>query len=237
MPHPEPINGLSVILPAWNEADNLPAIIKTLQDLLQNLVDIEIIVVNDGSTDQTAAVLKKLSSRYPDLQWVTLKENKGYGAAIQAGLSRAQKDFIFITDADGQIDCTPLPGLIKDHQGWDIVIGQRKHRQDPVYRIWYGKAWNILCRLLFKIKLNDVDCAFKLIRKASLQGGPFLSSGALISVELVCRILQNHGTIKEITVNHYPRRYGKPTGGSWKVIYRAFREMVHLYPLLKRKSQ
>jgi len=235
MHSPGKINELSVILPAWNEADNLPDTIKKLSDLLRDTVDLEIIVINDGSTDQTISVLQALAGDYPMLRWITQPENQGYGAAIRAGLESAKKDFVFITDADGQIDCSPLPGLLKEFQGWDLVIGFRQKRKDPFYRIIYGKAWNILCRILFNTKLRDIDCAFKLMRRESLKGTPFISSGAMISVELVSRIRQNHGVVKEIAVNHFPRQFGKPSGGSLKVIYRAIKEMVFLYPNLKSK--
>lgn len=230
------IQGISIILPAWNEADNLPGTIDKLSHLLDKQVEhFEIIVINDGSTDDTEKVLKKLSLEYRFLKWINLDENKGYGAAIRAGLSSASEDFIFITDADGQVDCSALPGLINEYKGWDLVIGYRPDRKDPLYRVIYGKIWNLLCRRLFKTDLRDVDCAFKLIRSAFLKNSVFQAYGAMISVELVTCIKKQQGIILEIPVNHFSRKYGKSSGGSLRVIIRAFKELTTLYPSLRSR--
>ena len=166
---------LSVFFPAYNDAPSLPGLLaKTFAVLEAHVADYEVIVVNDGSYDDTAAVLEQLRGQYgPRLRVVTHPENRGYGGALRSGFEAATKEFVFYTDGDGQYDVGELPRLLElvgPHTG--LVNGYKLERHDPAHRIWIGKAYNFCARLLFRIRIRDIDCDYRLIRRALLDEAP-----------------------------------------------------------------
>ena len=138
------------------------------------MADYEVIVVNDGSYDNTAAVLEQLRAEYgPRLRVVTHPQNRGYGGALRSGFVAATKEFVFYTDGDGQYDVDELPRLL-ELVGPDtgLVNGYKLERHDPAHRIWIGKTYNFCARLLFRIRIRDIDCDYRLIRRALLRADP-----------------------------------------------------------------
>jgi glycosyltransferase involved in cell wall biosynthesis len=163
--------GLSVFFPAFNDALSLPALLnRTFATLPRVADDYEVIVINDGSTDGTAAVLEQLQQQYaPHLRVITHSKNFGYGAALRSGFAAATKAFIFYTDGDGQYDPTELEKLVQAmSSGTCLVNGYKLKRQDRWHRIVIGALYNRFARWLFRIRLRDIDCDFRLIRRDAL---------------------------------------------------------------------
>ena len=163
--------GLSVFFPAFNDALSLPALLsRTFATLPHVADDYEVIVINDGSTDGTAAVLEQLQQQYaPHLRIITHSNNLGYGAALRSGFAAATKAFIFYTDGDGQYDPTELEKLAQAmSSGTCLVNGYQLKRQDPWHRIAIGALYNRFACWLFRIRLRDIDCDFRLIRRDAL---------------------------------------------------------------------
>jgi glycosyltransferase involved in cell wall biosynthesis len=203
---------LSVFFPAYNDAPSLPALVgKTIEVLREHVDDYEVIVVNDGSYDNTAAVLDELRDRYaPHLRVITHPQNRGYGGALRTGLGAAKKDFVFYTDGDGQYDVGELPELLRlcgPRTG--LVNGFKLERHDPAHRIWIGNIYNFCARLLFRIRIHDIDCDYRLIRRSLLDRMQLTSTSGTICVELVRKLELSGCEVREVGVHHFPRLHGK----------------------------
>lgn len=226
--------GLSASFPAHNEEDNVEPMIA---DLLAALPDVaerfEVIVVDDGSRDQTFARASAVAARDPRVRVVRHEVNRGYGAAVWTGLVSGTLDYAFFTDGDRQFDVRQIADLIRALPGHDVVVGYRVNRQDNAVRIANAHAWNWLIRTLFAVPVRDVDCAFKLFDRRVLQGLAIEAGGAMFSSELLARLKARGARIVEVPVKHLPREKGSASGGNPKVIARAFYELFRLYRKLK----
>jgi glycosyltransferase involved in cell wall biosynthesis len=203
---------LSVFFPAYNDAPSLPGLLrKTFEVLESHVEDYEVIVVNDGSRDNTAEVLDELRRAYaPYMRVITHPENRGYGGALRSGLGAAKKEYVFYTDGDGQYDVGELPLLLAlAGPATGLVNGFKLMRQDPLHRIWIGSTYNFCARLLFRIRIRDIDCDYRLIRRALLDKFKLTSTSGTICVELVRKLELSGCEVKEVGVHHYPRLHGR----------------------------
>jgi glycosyltransferase involved in cell wall biosynthesis len=203
---------LSVFFPAYNDAPSLPALVrKTFATLEQHVADYEVIVVNDGSRDRTGEVIEELGREYsPWLRVVTHAHNRGYGGALRSGFAAAQKEFVFYTDGDGQYDVGELPRLLElAGPATGLVNGYQLERHDPRHRVWIGSVYNFCARLLFRIRIRDIDCDYRLIRRALLEKIHLTSTSGTICVELVRKLELSGCQVVEIGVHHYPRLHGR----------------------------
>lgn len=206
------VRGISVFFPAYNDAPSLPDLIgKTFAVLEAAASDYEVIVVNDGSYDSTAQVLWDLQAKFgPRLRVITHEQNRGYGGALRSGFAAARKDLVFYTDGDGQYDVGELPALLaKMTPGVGLVNGYKLERNDPRHRIWIGKVYNAFARFLFRIRIRDVDCDFRLIRRDLLDQIHLTSTSGTICVELVRKLELSRMKVEEVGVHHYPRLHGR----------------------------
>jgi glycosyltransferase involved in cell wall biosynthesis len=217
---------ISAVLPAFNEEANLEQSVSRMAQALRSCApNSEIIVVDDGSRDQTASVLEFLLGVYPMLRVIRHPQNRGYGAALRSGFGAARCPWVFMMDADNQFDPSELSLLVGRAADADIVTGYRKHRRDPVNRRLNAWAFFTLVRFFFGHLVRDVNCAFKLMRRDLLARMDLHADGALINAEVVVLARQLHARILEVPVHHYARRSGKQTGANWRVVLRAFREL------------
>ncbi len=210
-PAPPKFPSLSVFFPAYNDAPSLPKLIgRTFEVLERHVADYEVIVVNDGSRDRTGEVLEELRQRYrPAMRVITHPENRGYGGALRSGFAAARKDYVFYTDGDGQYDVGELPRLLAlAAPATGLVNGYKLERHDPAHRVWIGRAYNFFARLLFRIRIRDIDCDYRLIRRALLDEIHLTSTSGTICVELVRKLELSGCEVREIGVHHYPRLYG-----------------------------
>jgi glycosyltransferase involved in cell wall biosynthesis len=220
---------ISAVLPAYNEEAIIADTARTMAAVLRDLVpDYEVIVVNDGSRDATAARVEAVSREDPRVRLISHPVNRGYGAALATGFSAATKDWIFITDGDKQFDVRELAGFIPAMQGVDLAIGYRRPRRDPLMRRLNGWGWNRLVRLLFGPVARDVDCAFKLFHREVWESIVVESGGATFSAEFLIKAKRAGFRIRERRVTHLPRTAGRATGARPEVILRAFRDLFRL---------
>jgi glycosyltransferase involved in cell wall biosynthesis len=221
---------LSLFFPMYNEERNIETAVQTAVEVLAKRgEEFEVIVVDDGSADRTGLIADRLAAADPRVHAVHHPTNLGYGAALRSGFAAARYPLIFFTDGDNQFDLRELPGVIAALGGADIVCGYRIARRDPWYRKLNAALYNGLARLLFRIPVRDVNCAFKLYRREAIAGLPLASTGALINVELLARARKRGAVLREVGVHHYPRTAGTQTGAKLGVILRAFTEIVRLW--------
>ena len=226
---------LSMFFPCYNEQDNVGQTTQRAIEVLEGLkADYEIILVNDGSADQTGARADAIAAGNSRVRVIHHAQNMGYGAALQSGIRAAKKKFIFFTDGDGQFDIGEIKLLLPLIEQNDIVCGYRLDRKDPFVRKLNGWMWTRLVNLLFGMHIRDIDCAFKLFRAEIFEGMKMSSDGALISAEILARATRRGFKIAEVGVHHYPRKAGKQTGAKLTVILRAFEELFKLYNRIRK---
>lgn len=223
---------ISVTMPAYNEEENIrPMVLESIgvmEDLLKEgqIEDYEVIVVNDGSRDNTAEVVLQLSQEFPKVRLVDHKVNQGYGAAVYSGFINARKDLVFLTDSDKQFEVSEIRRLIPLLAEADLVAGYRAPRRDPFKRRLFGAGWSALVTFLFGYTVRDVDCAFKLFRREIMDNINIESRGATFSAEFLVRAKRKGYRFREVPVTHLPRVAGTQTGAKMYVILRAFRELI-----------
>jgi glycosyltransferase involved in cell wall biosynthesis len=226
-------DGISLFFPAYNEAENVGGTIEKSVAVLEPLgCPYEIIIVDDGSRDQTAAIVQKYAKTNPHVILKQHEVNRGYGSALQTGLHSCNRGLIFFSDCDLQFDLTELHSLIvimQQDPAVDVVIGYRMRRSDPLIRKLNAFGWKMWARLLFGIKVKDIDCAFKLFKREVFANIRIESTGALINVELLAKLKKLGCKMIETGVHHYPRKAGTQTGAKLRVILKAFQESFTLY--------
>ena len=223
---------LTVFFPAYNDAPSLPGLIaRTFAVLRERVADYEVIVVNDGSYDHTAAVLEELRLQYaPHMRVVSHEENRGYGGALRSGFASATREWVFYTDGDGQYDVSELPRLLElVGPGTGLVNGYKLERHDPAHRVWIGAVYNFLARLLFRIRIHDIDCDYRLIRRALLEKIQLTSTSGTICVELVRKLEISGCGVEEVGVHHYPRMHGRSQFFRIRSLAKTFVELLRLW--------
>jgi glycosyltransferase involved in cell wall biosynthesis len=221
---------MSVFLLAHNEADNIERVVEGFKAELPNLTDdYEIIVINDGSSDQTGQIADRMAATDNHVRVVHHAHNRGYGAAVISGINAASKTYVLLSDGDGQFDPADSALLAAKVPDYDVVVGCRIRRADPLMRRLNGKAWSALMRVLFGLRIRDVDCGFKLFRREVLGNLVLEANGAMITTELMAKLAERGARITEVGVHHLPRLAGEQSGNTLRVIMRAFKELVSLY--------
>lgn len=227
-------DSISVFLPCYNEQDNVAGTAGKAVDVLEGLgLDYEVIIVDDGSSDDTGKIADSMAGQNCRIRVIHHPKNLGYGAALQSGFRAAAKELVFYTDGDGQFDINEMPQLLPLMKDFDIVSCYRLNRQDPVLRKFNAFCWTKLVCLLFGMKLRDIDCAFKLYKRQIFDNIKMVSTGALIDAEILARTCRKGYRITQRGVHHYQRTAGKQTGANLKVILRAFTELFNLYRQIK----
>lgn len=223
---------LTFVIPAYNEE-------MTIEPLVEGIVkystphDIQIILIDDGSIDQTFSVMQKTQEKYPQVEIIKLRKNFGKSRALSAGFSKAVGDIVITMDADLQDDPKEIPRMIeKIEEGYDVVCGWKKNRLDPWHKTFPSKVYNGIVRTIFKVKLHDINTGFKTFRKEVIQNislyGEMHRLIAILASEMGFKVT-------EIPVEHHPRKYGKSKFG----INRFFHGIVDVYTVwfLSRHGQ
>jgi glycosyltransferase involved in cell wall biosynthesis len=217
---------LSIVLPAHNEESNVAAAIEHAVKAASRLCsDYEIIIVDDGSTDTTAEVVRAEAAADPHVRLVSHEKNRGYGEALHTGFRAATKDLVFFTDADNQFDFEELEKFLPLSDRVGVVAGYRKVRQDPWRRRFTARVWHVVVRALFYVPVRDIDCAFKMFRRSVLEEIDIESVGAMVNTELMVKLGRSGHGVAEVGVTHHPRTSGKARGATPRVVLMAIREL------------
>jgi glycosyl transferase family 2 len=220
---------LSLCLPAYNEQEGIADTVLAALAILPKFVEqCEIVVVDDGSRDQTAARVRELAERDRRVRLISHERNGGYGAAVTSGLRAAKGDLVMFADSDGQFDLLDAASLLGRLRGNDFVIGYRWRRAEAGRRRLNAWAWGRLVQFVLGVKVRDLDCAFKLFRRDVVDRLQLTATGACINAEIMTQCVRAGLRYVETPVNHYPRSAGVATGSNLKVIARAFRELPKL---------
>ncbi len=225
---------LSIFFPFWNEEKNIEIVVESAIAVAEKKIEKwEIIMVDDGSSDNTLKKAKSLQKKYPEnLKYIALHPNKGYGAALKAGFAQAKYKVIVFTDGDQQFDFSEVSIFLEKINHADMVVGYRKQRKDEKIfkRLLLMNLLKIWDFFLFRFYFRDIDCGFKMFRREALdQIGQLHSEGAMITTEIFAKARKRNLKIEQVGVTHYPRQFGQQTGANLYVIIRAVLESMILW--------
>ena len=222
---------ISAFFPCYNDELSIPKMVRDVHSVLVDSVGrFEIIVVDDGSTDASVAVLERLADEIPELRIVRHEANRGYGGALMSGFAAATADWVFYTDGDAQYDATELTRCIDVvRPDVDIVQGFKLSRGDSWYRKLIGRTYHHTVRVLFRLRVRDTDCDFRLIRRSLLDRVELTSTSGVICVEMMRRFQVAGARFAEVGVSHYERPHGRSQFFRLPAIARSARQLVELW--------
>lgn len=236
MPAQRP-HSISLVLPALNEAENIASTVDDCVQTLQRVArDYEIIVVDNDSTDDTAAIVRQLQADNSHLRLIH-QPIRGYGSAIWTGLTAAKMEIVGWRDSDSQYRTADIMPMLKALDTHDVVVGHRVQRKDPSHRLLFALLWNLLNRTLFGFVAHDMDCGCKIFRREVVDTLDVKATGAVFNIEFLVQAKRAGFRVGEVSISHQPRHAGENTGGSLRVILRAMREVLRLRWRLLREPR
>ncbi len=222
---------LSIFFPFWNEEKNIESVVKKAIPVAQTIAkEWEIIMIDDGSSDKTGKIAKKLAEENKTLRLISHSVNRGYGASLKSGFLNAKYNLVVFNDGDGQFDFSEVTKFLKKIETADVVIGHRKKRVDHMFRRVLMNLLKLWDSLFFGFYFRDIDCGFKMFKKSAVEKIlPLYSEGAMITTEILAKAKRKKLTIAEVEVTHFPRKFGDQSGGNLRVILRAIFESFLLW--------
>jgi glycosyltransferase involved in cell wall biosynthesis len=223
--------GLSVFFPAYNDGGTIASLVIAAIRAARTITpDFEVLIVNDGSADRTAEIAEELARTYPEVRVVHHERNRGYGAALRTGFATASRGFVFYTDGDAQYDPAEMVLLWQAMRpGIDLVNGYKISRSDPLHRIIIGRLYHYIVKALFGLKVRDVDCDFRLMRRSIFTTVRLEKSSGVICLEMMKKIQDAGFGIAEVPVHHYHRSYGRSQFFNFPRIYRTAIDVMKLW--------
>src|SRR6185437_10639982 len=205
-----PAARLSLVIPAFNEAAAIERAVAEAETALEQLFsEFEVLIIDDGSTDETAALTQRMLLSAPHTQLLRHGVNRGYGAALRTGFDAARHELVAFTDADCQFDLLDLGRMVKLAAHAPIVAGWRRDRQDSRRRRFFSWGYNVLCRALLGTRVRDCDCALKVFRKEAVARLLPESRGFFVNAEMLTRARLLDLEVSEVPVSHRPRAGGE----------------------------
>ncbi len=228
------LKSLSVFMPAFNEEDSIASTVEGVVKVLKTMnLDWEVLVVDDGSKDKTAEVVKGLEKKFPGVKLVSHPKNKGYGHALKTGFASAKYPWVAFVDSDGQFDFAEVKKLAAKTGEADVILGYRLNRADPFQRRIFTWGWKMLAMVLLGLNVRDYSCGFKLIKKKVIEDiSPIESEEKVTQIEMLIKAKKRGYKFAEVGVHHYARTAGVPTGANLSVVLTSFNDMLKLWKKL-----
>ncbi len=226
------VKSLSVFFPAYNEGENIKKTILDVKKVLDGLElkDYEIIVVNDGSKDNTAATVAELEQTDKRIRLINHRVNKGYGDALKTGFVSSRYPWVAFMDSDGQFDFSEITKFLEKADQADLILGYRLTRADPFLRKVFTWGWKTLAEIFLGLHVKDYSCGFKMIKREvfdSIQ--PLIAKEKVTQIEMLVKAKRKGYRFAEVGVHHYPRKFGIATGANLYVVLRSFRDFMKFW--------
>lgn len=204
------LGSISAFFPAYNDEGTIKLMVDRLREVLSEVaLDYEIIIVDDCSPDKSGEIGDEIAKKDKKVRVIHHEKNRGYGGALKSGFANSKNEWIFYTDGDAQYDARELKRLVPYAKKYDVVNGYKKDRGDGVIRKIVGKTYNRFLRFMFSLKVKDVDCDFRLIKKDVFDNIRLNANDGSICLEMMKKIQDKGYSIKNVPVNHYERVYGE----------------------------
>ena len=233
--------GLSMFFPAYNDAGTIASLVIQAVQVAGRLTDdFEVLVIDDGSRDATGSIADELARQYPQVRVIHHPQNRGYGGALRTGFASARKDLIAYTDGDAQYDPSELDVLwnrLTDDA--DMVQGYKISRADPLHRIIIGRVYHHTVKLLFRLKVRDIDCDFRLMRREIFDRVRLERDTGVICLEMMRKFKDVGVRIVEVPVHHYHRTHGRSQFFNFRRVFWTAVDVLKLWiqlVLLRRQS-
>ena len=233
------VTSVSAFFPCYNDALSIGKLVRDVREsLVESVDDFEIIVVNDGSGDNSLKVLQELQKEIGELRIVNHEVNRGYGGALLSGFTASTKQWVFYTDGDAQYDAHEVTRLISAvTESSDVIQGFKIGRGDPLHRRVIGRFYHHGVRFLFRLPIRDTDCDFRLIRNSVLHQVRLRSTTGVICVEMMHAFNRVNANFVEVGVSHYHRPHGKSQFFRIPAISRSALQLLQLWSrLMLRRS-
>ena len=230
--------GLTVFFPAYNDSGTIASlVIAAIQAARRLTPDFEVIVVNDGSADATGEIADELARTYPEVRVVHHPRNRGYGGALRSGFAAATRELIFYTDGDAQYDPAEMEALwAAMNEGVDLVNGYKISRSDPLHRIVIGRVYHHTVKFLFGLRVRDVDCDFRLMRRSIFDRVSLRKNSGVICLEMMKKIQDAGFRIAEVPVHHYHRTHGRSQFFNFRRLFKTAVDVARLWFVLVVRS-
>ncbi len=224
------LKSLTIFFPVYNDAKSITSLVQKAQAVGEKVSQHhEIIIANDGSTDDTSKVIAQLQYRYP-VRVVHHQHNLGYGAALRSGFAHAKGEFVFYTDGDGQYDPRELADLAKKMTSdVDVVNGYKRVRHDEMVRRLLGYLYNKLVHGVYRLPIRDIDCDFRLIRRELLDRFELTASSGVICLELILNLRDAGARFAEVPVHHFPRVHGRSYFFTFRHLWKTLTELIQVF--------
>lgn len=224
---------ISVCFPAYNEEDNIIALLDKCMQVTSKLrYDCEILVLNDGSTDNTEAVAKEYAKTDKRVRVLSHSKNKGYATTVNSCFSNGSGEILFVVDSDLQYDLADIGRFIDEmDKGCDVVVGQRKRNSDSSVRRVLSKGYSFCFRVLFGKNDRDIDCGFRCIRRQFSADIELTHTNVPVGAEFFAHFYAHKLKVGRVEINHVPRKAGKSLFGTFKlplIVTRALFDMFKL---------
>ena len=225
------LSSVSAMFPCYNDAATIGGLVGDVHAALVPLVDdLEVIVVNDGSSDGSREVLDELAGDRPWLRVIHHERNRGYGGALISGFEAASNEWIFYTDGDAQYDAREAALLVPlATDDVDIVQGYKIARGDSLLRKVIGRCYHHTVKLLFRLPARDTDCDFRLFRRKLVIDRPLTSTSGVICVEMMRSFAEQGARLVETPVHHYVRPSGRSQFFRVPAVARSARQLLSLW--------
>lgn len=222
---------LSIVAPVYNEAEGIEQVVQYwLKVLQENGADAEIVLANDGSTDQTLEILENLSQKIPLLKVASYTPNRGYGYALKTAIRASKGQWVITLDSDGQFDLADFPSLLKlqNEKQLDFVTGYRMKKKDNLFRVIADRSLNLIVRTMFSVSLRDTNCAMKLIRGELARTLNIEAKGYPTPTEITIKLVTIGAKTGETGVHHLERLQGQSKLKFFRTSISFFRFLFYL---------
>jgi dolichol-phosphate mannosyltransferase len=211
-------SSFAISIPAYNNEQTIEQVINESIDVLSKITDdYEIVVINDGSIDNTKKIIDNLANRNKNIRVINHEKNEGFGKTIKEVFTEPKKEWVFFVPGDGQISPYELFKLYIKIKDYDFIIGRRKNRRDSLIRKINSFIYNLIISLLSNKRVNDVDSVV-LFRRSILNNVKLEARSAFIHAEIYLNVVKKDISITEIEIEHKSRLYGKQGGNKISVI-------------------
>lgn len=224
------LSSLSLFFPCFNDSKTIAGLVEQAYAMAPEYAwNFEVIVVDDGSTDESLGILNGLKARYPGFRVISHERNKGYGGALASGFKAVSHDFVFYTDGDAQYSLEDLPAFVNLALGGAVwVNGYKIKRHDSWLRGFLGAVYNQTVKFFMGIKLRDMDCDFRLFQTKLVREIKLTFQSGAVCAQMVSQLEKQGAKAAELPVKHYARPYGSSQFFNFKSLAETLRDILKL---------